>query len=159
MSVTPSLLPINEAAITLLNVDVVYEGRQVLSNINQQFRPREFVAVVGGPGSGKSSLLQVIAGHLHPTRGAVLIGAHNVDEVGVDAYHRQVVFIPSGPDQVKALDEATNSNAPVIVVDEARAEDRAAINFGVMRLAGERTIIFATDSKDLISQADYVIEL
>lgn len=155
----PSLLPINEAAITLLNVDVAYEEKKILNNVNLHIRPRDFVVISGPKSSGKSSLLRIIAGVQHPTRGAVIVGAHNLEDLDVAGFRRQALWIPTGSNEVELLDKATQSTAPVLVIDEPRAEDERVFVFGILRLIGQRTIICATNSPDLISQAGVVIDL
>lgn len=91
------LVPLNEAAITVVNLDVAYDGKPVLTNVNEQLRPRQFVAVVGESGVGKSSLLRVLAGLQKPSRGMVLVGAHNLLDVDRDFYQRQIAWIPQRP--------------------------------------------------------------
>ena len=44
----------------------------VLSHVNCRLRPGTLTLLLGGPSSGKSSLLQAIAGQLRPTPGASL---------------------------------------------------------------------------------------
>ena len=51
-----------------------------LQGVSASFRRGERVAVVGGTGSGKSSLLQHLNGLLRPDQGRVLVGEHDLSE-------------------------------------------------------------------------------
>ncbi|MBK5289066.1 MAG: ABC-F family ATP-binding cassette domain-containing protein [Acidimicrobiia bacterium] len=51
------------------------ESRLVLDGISHMFEPGDRVGIVGANGVGKSTLLDLIAGRLEPTRGAVDTGA------------------------------------------------------------------------------------
>ena len=54
------------------------EEKRILSDINLNIRPGEFVAIVGESGAGKSTLLNIIMGFLKPSNGEVYVtGAHN----------------------------------------------------------------------------------
>lgn len=50
----------NQAIIQLSGLSVFQKSRQVLSNVNLDVYPGEFVYLIGKTGSGKSSLLQII---------------------------------------------------------------------------------------------------
>lgn len=50
-------------------------NRAVLRDIKLEIRPGQFVAVIGGNGAGKSSLLRAIAGELPKCDGSVVIGS------------------------------------------------------------------------------------
>ncbi len=52
-----------------------FAGRQVLRGVSLQHNPGEKLVLVGRNGSGKTSLLRVIAGELEPDRGAVTRGS------------------------------------------------------------------------------------
>jgi len=51
---------------------------RAVDGISVQVRSGEFVALLGTSGSGKSSLLNLIAGLDHPTSGAVMVQGHNL---------------------------------------------------------------------------------
>lgn len=64
--------------IKLEDVEFKYKnGEKVLENVNLQINEGEIVAVVGKNGSGKSSLLNLIAGLTKPTNGDVFIDEKN----------------------------------------------------------------------------------
>ena len=47
--------------------------KTALTNINLQINEGEFLAIAGHTGSGKSTLIQIVAGLMSPTTGSVLI--------------------------------------------------------------------------------------
>lgn len=59
---------------------------QVLSEINLTINPNEIVLVRGDSGSGKSSLLRILAGIVNPTKGNVFVGEHNLESVQINNY-------------------------------------------------------------------------
>lgn len=61
---------IGSSVIKLESVDVYQQKHLVLSNVNLQIDPGEFVFLIGQTGSGKSSLLKIIYGDLHITNGS-----------------------------------------------------------------------------------------
>lgn len=56
---------IENTVIKLENVDIYQQKHLVLTNVNLQINPGEFVFLIGQTGSGKSSLLKIIYGDLH----------------------------------------------------------------------------------------------
>ncbi len=56
-------------------VAVEYEGRAVLRDVTWRLGPGERVALVGANGSGKTSLIRLLAGSLQPSAGVVERGA------------------------------------------------------------------------------------
>jgi len=62
---------------------------EVLTDINLHIEKGEFIALLGYSGSGKSTIMNLIAGLLRPDRGEVLVGGKRVEGPGRD---RGLVF-------------------------------------------------------------------
>jgi ATP-binding cassette subfamily F protein uup len=60
--------------IELASVDLALEGRRLLTDVTWNLGPGDRVGVVGPNGSGKTSLLRLLAGELAPTAGQVRRG-------------------------------------------------------------------------------------
>ncbi|MCC0066749.1 MAG: ATP-binding cassette domain-containing protein [Rhodovulum sp.] len=65
-------------SIRLRNVSKSYGATPVLSGINLQIEPGEFIVLLGPSGCGKSTLLNIIAGLEDPSGGQLLIGDRDV---------------------------------------------------------------------------------
>ena len=55
-----------------------YDGRPVLQGINMKIPRGKVVAIMGGSGCGKTTLLRCIGGQLRPTGGRVRLEKHQV---------------------------------------------------------------------------------
>ncbi|KEI04464.1 metal ABC transporter ATP-binding protein [Clostridium botulinum] len=66
-----------ETIIEISNVDVYYDDVSALSNINLKVKEKEFLAILGPNGGGKSTLLKLILGFRKPSSGDISIfGKH-----------------------------------------------------------------------------------
>jgi NitT/TauT family transport system ATP-binding protein len=54
-------------------------ARPALAEISLDIAPREFVGIIGANGTGKSTLLKIMAGLIPPTRGTITIDSRRVD--------------------------------------------------------------------------------
>lgn len=54
-------------------VEFSYNGQTALSNVNLTIRDKDFIAVIGPNGGGKSTLLKLILGLLKPDRGQIRV--------------------------------------------------------------------------------------
>lgn len=57
------------------------DGTLATSDVDLEIAPGEFVALVGPSGCGKTSLLNMVAGLLHPSSGDVYLNGESVDRV------------------------------------------------------------------------------
>jgi phospholipid/cholesterol/gamma-HCH transport system ATP-binding protein len=60
-----------------------YDGRPVLQGINMQIPRGRVVAIMGGSGCGKTTLLRCIGGQLRPSGGMVCLGDQRVSEMSL----------------------------------------------------------------------------
>jgi ATP-binding cassette subfamily B protein len=77
--------------------DVEFEyrpGEPVLHRLSFEIEPGESVGVVGPSGSGKSTLVQLLLGVRSPTRGVILAGDIDLDEVDRAWWSSRVAFVP-----------------------------------------------------------------
>ena len=81
--------------IELRNVDFAYENttENVLNNLSLSIGDGERVAITGKSGAGKTTVLRLIMGMLHPTRGTVLFSNVNVDDLSLESMHRRIGFV------------------------------------------------------------------
>jgi NitT/TauT family transport system ATP-binding protein len=79
--------------IELRNITLEYETAEnsvtALRDVSFSVESAEFLCVVGQSGCGKTTMLNVVAGFLKPTKGEVLIGGKTVTGKGLD---RGIVF-------------------------------------------------------------------
>lgn len=72
--------------IELKNVNFKYDERYVLNDINLQIKRGQQVAFVGGSGSGKSTMLDLIIRFYDPSEGEILIDGINLRELDIKSY-------------------------------------------------------------------------
>jgi zinc transport system ATP-binding protein len=63
----------NGIAVTMENVDFSYDGIPVLENVNITVEQKDFLAIIGPNGGGKTTMLKLILGVLEPKRGTIRI--------------------------------------------------------------------------------------
>jgi len=67
--------------ISLHDVTVSFQTRQVLNSVSLTIRPGEFVFLVGQTGSGKSTLLRLMYMDLAPDSGTVMVEQYNSNHI------------------------------------------------------------------------------
>src|SRR5919198_2314643 len=79
--------------IELCNITLEYDSAEnpvtALEDVTFSVEPAEFLCVVGQSGCGKTTMLNIVAGFLEPTKGEILVGGKAVTGRGLD---RGVVF-------------------------------------------------------------------
>ena len=70
------------------NLHFNYDGRPVLQGVNMKIPRGKVVAIMGGSGCGKTTLLRCIGGQLRPTGGRVRLEQHQVCEMSHNDLYR-----------------------------------------------------------------------
>ena len=84
-----------DGSIVFKNVDFAYKkgSKPVLKNINLDIRSGETIGIIGGTGSAKSSLVNLISRLYDVTAGELLVGGRNVKEYDMESLRNQVSVV------------------------------------------------------------------
>jgi ATP-binding cassette subfamily B protein RaxB len=112
------------AAIAVRDLSFQYSSNDVwvLDNLSFRIEAGESVAIVGGSGCGKTTLLKLLAGLLQPTTGGITVDGEPLSRLGLEHY-RSMIGVVMQDDQLFAGSIADNicffSGAP----DQRRIEE------------------------------------
>ncbi len=90
------LYEVPDGGITFEHVRFSYQKESdeaVLHDINLQIMPGETIGIIGGTGSAKTSLVNLISRLYDVTQGAVLVGGHDVREYDLETLRNQVAVV------------------------------------------------------------------
>jgi len=82
--------------IVLKNISFKYlnKSKYVLKNINLEIKPGERVGVIGETGSGKSTLIDIFAGLIKPTKGNIYIDGELLSSENTDHWYSKISYVP-----------------------------------------------------------------
>ena len=87
---------VQDGSITFTNASFSYindRDNVVLENINLDIKPGETVGIIGGTGSGKSTLVQLIPRLYDVTEGTIAVGGINVKEYDIEVLRNEVSMV------------------------------------------------------------------
>ena len=93
---SPTAVAINSAkgAIGFHNVSFGYAlDRQVLHDVDLQIEPNQMIAIVGGTGAGKSTILSLVPRFYDPTSGSVTLDGRDVREIKKKSLRAQIGIV------------------------------------------------------------------
>ena len=76
-----------EILVQIENLQFTYDERPVLQGINMRIPKGQVVAVMGGSGCGKTTLMRLIGGQLRPSSGTLRVGGEDVPNLDTDALY------------------------------------------------------------------------
>jgi ATP-binding cassette, subfamily B, bacterial MsbA len=100
----------NRSPIGVLQADALafsFAEREVLSDVSLRLRRGQVVAVVGASGTGKTTLLRLVAGLLEPTRGTMNIDGKPLSDMDVRTYRAHFGW---GPQEARLLIDTVREN-------------------------------------------------
>lgn len=85
--------------VEMRNAEFSYPGAEfpVLSGVNFRAEPGKVTAVIGGTGSGKSTLINLIPRLIDVTAGQILVGGTDIRDLDIDALRAEIGLIPQKP--------------------------------------------------------------
>ena len=87
---------VEDGSITFKNVDFAYKKNSqepVLKDINLEIHSGETIGIIGGTGSAKTSLVNLISRLYDVTAGEILVGGKNVKEYDMETLRNQVAVV------------------------------------------------------------------
>ena len=90
---SPDKLVPSENLVEFSQVEFSYDGRPILQGVDMRFPRGKVVAIMGGSGTGKTTLLRLIGGQLKPMRGKVLVEGtpvHGISHAQLYAMRRKM---------------------------------------------------------------------
>ena len=121
--------------LTVSNLNKWYDGLHALQNVSLKIGKGEVVALVGDNGSGKSSLVKIIAGAQHSDDGEIFINGKMVSvtspkdasSFGIAALHQNLGLVGSLNvfENIFLGREETRSIGPIKILDKKKMRKRA----------------------------------
>ncbi len=90
------VMEVSDGSIEFKHVDFSYKKdakEPVLKDINLKIRSGETIGILGGTGSGKSSLVSLLSRLYDVTKGSVLVGGRDVREYDLEVIRNQVAVV------------------------------------------------------------------
>lgn len=123
----------DKSSIEFRNVDFKYPNSEnnTLTDINFKLEPGKTIAIIGGIGSGKSTILNLIPRLQDPTAGEILLNGENIKNYKLSALRENISLTP----QKAHLFEGTVKSNMVIIDENANDDEingalkRANVNF------------------------------
>lgn len=85
----------NNATVEFKNVSFQYEQeKKILDSLSFSIPPGKHIAIVGGSGSGKSSMVRLMYRFFEPNSGEIVIGGQNIRDVDLDSLRRTIAIVP-----------------------------------------------------------------
>ncbi|MEB3757193.1 MAG: ABC transporter ATP-binding protein/permease, partial [Desulfurococcales archaeon] len=97
--------PIDAIELSDIKGEIVFEdvlfsypsGKEVLKGVSFEVKPGEKLLITGHPGSGKSTILKLIARLYTPTKGRILLDGVDLNKVKQDSLRKIIAYVPQEP--------------------------------------------------------------
>jgi ATP-binding cassette subfamily C protein len=157
-----SRLPSLEQGIALDQIGVDYGGPAVLENLTLEIPAGRITAIIGGSGAGKTTLIDLLTGLIHPRSGCVRVDGVPLPELDLTRWRRLIGYVPQ---EVLVLHDSVRVNVTLgdpelSDADVERAlQEAGALEFvarlpeGLATSMGERGTLFSGGQRQRIAIA------
>jgi ATP-binding cassette subfamily C protein len=107
--------------IRLRDVDFTYDGNAILSGVNLDIPAGKLTTIIGRSGSGKTTILDLVAGLHSPDSGSITVDGVSLDQVNLRDWRRRIGYAPQ--ENVLLHDTILNNvtlGDPKLTADDAR---------------------------------------
>ena len=123
-SINKAELPFKES----INFDGIsyafQDGKEILKNINLQFKFGENIAIIGPSGSGKSTLLDLLLGFIHPDKGKIFVDGIPLSPTNKESIRNNFSYVPQKVQLIEGtLKENILFGSSEIDLDEAKLRE------------------------------------
>ncbi len=80
--------------IELIGVSFYYGDKLILDSVNLVIKRGEKIGIVGLSGAGKTTLIEIAAGLLKPTKGKILMDGIDLWNYDISSYREKIAFVP-----------------------------------------------------------------
>ncbi|UYV83429.1 ABCB7, partial [Cordylochernes scorpioides] len=85
----------HEATVTFEDISFSYmENQPILSKLSFEAKPGKKTAIVGGSGSGKSTIVRLLYRFYEPHSGRILVGGKDIKDIELDSFRRVISVVP-----------------------------------------------------------------
>jgi subfamily B ATP-binding cassette protein MsbA len=161
-------LPPVQGQVRLEHVSFQYDPRQViLHDVTFEAHPGEVVALVGPTGAGKTTVINLLHRFYDPSGGAITIDGHDLRQVRLDSWYRQVALVPQETvlfggtvlDNIRyGREDATETD--VLAASEAALADEfiARLPDGYQTVVGEKGVNLSGGQRQRIAIARAILK-
>lgn len=80
--------------IRLKDISLTYDGRKIFDQLNLEIKENTYTLIVGPSGSGKSSLLRILAGLEKSSSGSIFIGENEASKISFEEWRILIGYVP-----------------------------------------------------------------
>ena len=155
--------------VTFKDVSLTYDDTNItaLKNISFSVNSGETLAILGRTGSGKSSIISLIARLYDTTNGSILLDNTRIEEINLDSLRSQIGFVPQDPflfsesieNNIKFGKNNATEEEIISAAKNAVVHDNI-IDFsnGYKTILGERGVTLSGGQKQRVSIARAIIK-
>lgn len=77
----------------LENVNMTYDNKEILIDINAHIKDKTGIAIIGPSGAGKSTLLRLLSKIEEPDSGEIFVNEHQLSITDPSEYYKQIGFV------------------------------------------------------------------
>ncbi len=162
----PRLVPL-QGHIVFDRVTFSYDGvRNVLKEVSFEIFPGEMIGLVGHSGSGKSTIINLICRFYDVTEGAIYIDGHDIRDIDLHSYQRQIGMVLQNPYLFKGtvaenIAYGHHDVTPMEIIEAARAAEAhdfiTSFPDGYDSVVGERGTLISGGERQRISIARAIL--